>query len=217
MATSCDLKAPRCTTVAPPVRLHGPRGGVFVGHRPPRDPGDPRLIYMYIYKYDEKVKRSFTSIQTFHTHTYTHIHTHTHTYTHIHTHTHTYTHIHTHTYTHIHTHTHTHIHTHTHTHIHTHTYTHTYTHIHTHIHTHTHTYTHTHTHTYTHTHIHTHTHTYTHIHTQTHTHTHKQLFMTSRTCTWHHQKLLEENQSMLTTFDVCADVLREVETLVRVS
>ena len=49
MATSCDLKAPRCTTVAPPVRLHGPRGGVFVGHRPPRDPGDPRLIYIYIW------------------------------------------------------------------------------------------------------------------------------------------------------------------------
>ena len=49
VATSCDLKAPRCTTIAPPVRLHGPRGGVFVGHQPPRDPGDPRLIYIYIY------------------------------------------------------------------------------------------------------------------------------------------------------------------------
>ena len=66
MATSCDLKAPRCTTVAPPVRLHGPRGGVFVGHRPPGTPVTPGL---YIYIYDEKVKRSFTSIQTFHTHT----------------------------------------------------------------------------------------------------------------------------------------------------
>ena len=51
VATSCDLKAPRCTTIAPPVRLHGPRGGVFVGHRPPRDPGDPRLIYIYIFIY----------------------------------------------------------------------------------------------------------------------------------------------------------------------
>ena len=68
VATSCDLKAPRCTTIAPPVRLHGPRGGVFVGHRPPRDPGDPRLIYLYIWW---KVRRSFTSVQTFHTHTHT--------------------------------------------------------------------------------------------------------------------------------------------------
>ena len=49
VATSCDLKAPRCTTIAPPVRFHGPRGGVFVGHRPPRDPGDPRLNNIYIY------------------------------------------------------------------------------------------------------------------------------------------------------------------------
>ena len=46
VATSCDLKAPRCTTIAPPVRFHGPRGGVFVGHR---DPGDPRLNNIYIY------------------------------------------------------------------------------------------------------------------------------------------------------------------------
>ena len=41
MATSCDLNAPRCTTEVLRVRLHGSRGGVFVGHRPPRDPGDP--------------------------------------------------------------------------------------------------------------------------------------------------------------------------------
>ena len=41
VATSCDLNAPRCTTTVPQVRLHGSRGGVFVGHRPPRDPGDP--------------------------------------------------------------------------------------------------------------------------------------------------------------------------------
>ena len=63
MATSCDLNAPRCTTVVLRVRLHGSRGGVFVGHRPPRDPGDPPLIYNYI-------NRSFTSIQTVHTHTH---------------------------------------------------------------------------------------------------------------------------------------------------
>ena len=37
------------------VRLHGSRGGVFIGHRPPRDPGGPLQI------------RSFTSIQV-HTH-----------------------------------------------------------------------------------------------------------------------------------------------------
>ena len=41
VATSCDLNAPRCATTVPQVRFHGSRGGVFVGHRPPRDPGDP--------------------------------------------------------------------------------------------------------------------------------------------------------------------------------
>ena len=41
VATSCHLNAPRCATTVPQVRLHGSRGGVFVGHRPPRDPGDP--------------------------------------------------------------------------------------------------------------------------------------------------------------------------------
>ena len=39
--------APRCVTTVPRVRLHGSPGGVFVGHRPPRDPGDPPLIYVY--------------------------------------------------------------------------------------------------------------------------------------------------------------------------
>ena len=48
MATSCDLNAPRCTTEVLRVRFHGSRGGVFVGHRPPRDPGDPPLIDIYI-------------------------------------------------------------------------------------------------------------------------------------------------------------------------
>jgi len=43
VATSCDLNVPRCTTTVPQVRLHGSRGGVFVDHRPPRDPGDPLL------------------------------------------------------------------------------------------------------------------------------------------------------------------------------
>ena len=47
MATSCDLNAPRCTTEVLRVRFHGSRGGVFVGHRPPRDPGDPPA-YRYI-------------------------------------------------------------------------------------------------------------------------------------------------------------------------
>ena len=42
------------------VRLHGSRGGVFIGHRPPRDPGGPLQI------------RSFTSIQMVYTHTHTH-------------------------------------------------------------------------------------------------------------------------------------------------
>ena len=49
VATSCDLNAPRCTTEVLRVRLHGSRGGVFIGHRPPRDPGDPPLIDIYIY------------------------------------------------------------------------------------------------------------------------------------------------------------------------
>ena len=42
--------APRCTTGVLQVRLHGSRGGVFVGHRPPRDPGDPlqdKKFYIY--------------------------------------------------------------------------------------------------------------------------------------------------------------------------
>ena len=43
LATSCDLNAPRCTTKVPQVRFHGSRGSGFVGHRPPRDPGDPLL------------------------------------------------------------------------------------------------------------------------------------------------------------------------------
>ena len=50
VATSCDLNAPRCTTE-----------GVFVGHRPPRDPSDPPHYDIFI--------GSFTSIQTCHTHT----------------------------------------------------------------------------------------------------------------------------------------------------
>ena len=43
--------APRCVTTVPRVRLHGSPGGVFVGHRPPRDPGDPPLIDIDIYIY----------------------------------------------------------------------------------------------------------------------------------------------------------------------
>ena len=62
VTTSCVLNAPRCVTTVPRVRLHGSRGGVFVDHRPPRDPGDPPLIDIYI-------NRSFTSVQMCHTHT----------------------------------------------------------------------------------------------------------------------------------------------------
>ena len=62
VTTSCVLYAPRCVTTVPRVRLHGSRGGVFVDHRPPRDPGDPPHIYI-------TSTRSFTSIQMCHTHT----------------------------------------------------------------------------------------------------------------------------------------------------
>ena len=47
VSTSCDLNAPRCTTKAQQVRLHGSRGGVFVDRGPPRDPGDPLLLYFF--------------------------------------------------------------------------------------------------------------------------------------------------------------------------
>ena len=49
VTTSCVLYAPRCVTTVLRVRLHGSRGGVFVDHRPPRDPGDPPHIDIYIY------------------------------------------------------------------------------------------------------------------------------------------------------------------------
>ena len=60
VTTSCDLDAPRCATTVPQVRFHGSRGGVFVGHRPARDPGGPPAKY-----------RSLTSIQMVHTHIHT--------------------------------------------------------------------------------------------------------------------------------------------------
>ena len=63
VTTSCVLNAPRCVTTVPRVRLHGSRGGVFVDHRPPRDPGDS--LHIYITR-----NRSFTSIQMCHTHTH---------------------------------------------------------------------------------------------------------------------------------------------------
>ena len=53
------------------VRLHASRGGVFGGHRPPRDPGGPLHYYDYYEKGRGKKKekeRSFTSIQMVHTH-----------------------------------------------------------------------------------------------------------------------------------------------------
>ena len=90
VATICELHAPTCTTTVLQVRLHGPRGGVFGGHRLPRDPGDPLHLYKHIiriiYNDDQfqlKVLRLFSRS----THTYTHIclfkivtltHTHTH-------------------------------------------------------------------------------------------------------------------------------------------
>ena len=63
VATSCDLNALRCTTKVPQVRLHGSGGGVFVDHRPPGTP----VIPWYLNKISRQ--RSFTSVQTFHTHT----------------------------------------------------------------------------------------------------------------------------------------------------
>ena len=43
VTTSCGLYAPRCVTTVPQVRFHGSRAIVFIGHRPPRDPGDALL------------------------------------------------------------------------------------------------------------------------------------------------------------------------------
>ena len=63
VTTSCDLDAPRCVTTVPRVRFHGSRGGVFVGHRAARDPGDPPLFEK------GKYSRRFTSVQMLHTHT----------------------------------------------------------------------------------------------------------------------------------------------------
>ena len=44
------------------VRLHGSRGGVFVGHRTPRDPRDPRIIIIIGRGEERRKKKSFTSI-----------------------------------------------------------------------------------------------------------------------------------------------------------
>ena len=71
LATSCDLNAPRCTTKVPQVRLHRSLGGAFIDHRPPRTPVIPCSNNIYIMSR----QRSFTSVQTFHTHTHTHIYT----------------------------------------------------------------------------------------------------------------------------------------------
>ena len=69
VATSCDLYAPRCATTVPQVRFHGSRGGVFIGHRPPGTPVTPCLKYNIIYYIEMNGQRSFTSVQTCHTHT----------------------------------------------------------------------------------------------------------------------------------------------------
>ena len=63
------LNAPRCTTTAQQVRLYvyTGRGGVFVDHRPPREPGDP--LHLQTYNNIQLHRWNFTSVQTFHTHT----------------------------------------------------------------------------------------------------------------------------------------------------
>ena len=73
----------KCTqaTTAQQVSLHGSRGGVFVDHRPPRDPGDPLHLQTYDIIYSSTVEilrlyRRFT-----HTHTLERAQTHTHTHT----------------------------------------------------------------------------------------------------------------------------------------
>ena len=70
MSTSCDLNAPRCTTKAQQVRLHGSRGGVFVDRRPPEDPGDPLLLYfLKIIIYNAPPSKFYVCSDVSHTHT----------------------------------------------------------------------------------------------------------------------------------------------------
>ena len=54
------------------VRLHGSRGGVFVDHRPPRPPETPVIpcFYKHYHILYMPHRWSFTSVQTFHTHTH---------------------------------------------------------------------------------------------------------------------------------------------------
>ena len=163
----------KATSAKTQVRLHGSRGGVFVGHRPPRDPGGLLLkvnvknVVQNQKNETSKTARSFTSLQMFHTHTYvpTYIHTHIHTYMHACIHTYIHTQIHTHRYTH------TYIHTYIHTCMHTciHAYMHTC--IHAYIYTRIHAYTHTRIHAYMHTCIHAYMHTCIHADRQTDRHT----------------------------------------------
>ena len=80
------------------VRLHGSRGGVFVGHRPPRDPGGPLQIIEVLHLFRWYTHTHTFTDRGFYTQTLTprlllkeastHTHTraflvHTHTFTHI--------------------------------------------------------------------------------------------------------------------------------------
>ena len=52
VATSCDLKAPRCTTTVLQVRLHGLREVSSLVTDPP-GPGDPLHLYRISYNDDQ--------------------------------------------------------------------------------------------------------------------------------------------------------------------
>ena len=65
VATSCDLNVPRCTTKGQQVRLHGSREVSSLITEPPVIPCcNKNISYMKL-----SCQRSFTSVQTFHTHT----------------------------------------------------------------------------------------------------------------------------------------------------
>ena len=71
MVTSCDLYAPRCITTVPQVRFHRSRGGVFIGHRPPRDPGDPACFININRKREERGKKKREVLHLFRCYTHT--------------------------------------------------------------------------------------------------------------------------------------------------
>jgi len=80
------------------VRLHGSRGGVFVGHRPPRDPGGPLQIIEVLHLFRWYTHTHFHRQRLLHADAYTETFTQRSFYTHTHAraflvHTHTFTHI----------------------------------------------------------------------------------------------------------------------------